>query len=716
MAAEPVKPAAAPGASAGDPRPITPAVTLSHAVTATLLVLSTSEEVAKRIESHLRNNGHPVRAAWVTDLEDMEDMIRRSPPDLVLCAGDVKNATPREAIALCNRLAPDLPMLLLGAQPFTVTDTVAALKLGARGLVTAADPRYLEHLEQICLRELGIHYQMRELRGTRARLADYESRHKKLVADTGDAVAHVQEGINTHANAAFAALLGHKSPESIESNPLMDFVAHDSHTSVKQFLKLFASGKTRPDQLLELAFSHTDGRSLPVAAHLTVGQDEEGRLLELMIRAATPAATVASAAVSVTGPGAGRIELLQALNDAIKSNVQMHRALLLVAVDGFPALEERLGYHDAEQTVAQLAELLKQRLGAKESLYRFSSSELALVVSRAKAAEFEALAETLRKDTAAQVFRSDAHEAHLAVTVVSYPISNRDQAEKVVVTVVREARTLSAQGGNRIAVLGPTAQATQAAQEELRRAEQVKKALQENRIKLAFQSIASLEGDERQHFDVLVRMVDETGNEVPARDFIPAAEKFGLITAVDRWVVSRALIVLAKRQNAKDGSALFVRISEQTLKDGETFYKWLAEALKARPLRKDELVFSIQEPLIETHVAKASALCKALKGLGAEIAVDYYGLGKNSAQVLNHVPAGFVRFHYSFTKDFNDPVLQKKMAELMEIAKQRKIRTIVGQVEDANAMARLWQLGVNYIQGFHIQAPEAVLLSTDLRA
>ncbi len=279
-----------------------PSTPLSHSATATLLVLSTGEEVAKRIESHLRNSGHPVRAAWVTDLEDMEDVIRRSPPDLMLCAGDVKNASPKAALELCNRLAPDLPMLLLGSQPFAVADTVAAFKLGARGLVTAVDPRYLEHLEQVCLRELAFHYQMRELRGTRARLADYESRHKKMVADTGDAVAHVQEGIITHANAAFASLLGYESPEAIESNPLMDFVAADSQVQVKQFLKLFASGKTKPDQLLELAFAHREGRSVPVAAHITLGQDDEGRLLELLIRSATPVAAtaVASPAAKLT--------------------------------------------------------------------------------------------------------------------------------------------------------------------------------------------------------------------------------------------------------------------------------------------------------------------------------------------------------------------------------------------------------------------------------
>jgi multidomain signaling protein FimX len=74
-----------------------------------------------------------------------------------------------------------------------------------------------------------------------------------------------------------------------------------------------------------------------------------------------------------------------------------------------------------------------------------------------------------------------------------------------------------------------------------------------------------------------------------------------------------------------------------------------------------------------------------------------------------------VRFHYSFTKDFKDPAIQDRLGTLMKVAKDRNVKTIVGQVEDANAMARLWQLGVNYIQGYHIQAPEAVLLATDVR-
>lgn len=688
--------------------------------TATLLVLSGGEELAKRIESHLRNSGHPVRAAWVTDLEDMEDAIRRGAPDLVLCQEGLPRASVKDVLTLCGRFSPDLPVLLLLNKAASLVDMVAAMRTGVRGVVMAGDTLQLQHLETVCLRELAIHRQLRELRSTKARLADYEARHEKLMAGTGDAVVHVQEGVVTHANGAFASLVGKASAAEIEGSPLMDLIAPEGAAPVKVFFKALAAGKVKNDQALELMLKGAGGAAQKVAGRVTLAQSAEGPLLELLIRApAAPAGAPAPApAPPPAAPAAGaanpgRLELLSSLNQAITANVQMHRALMLVMVDQFGTIEQRLGYNESELALAQLAELLRQRLGPKEPLYRLSTALVALLISRASTGEFETLGETLRSDIAAHVFKTNQYEAHLAATVVCYPLSSSDKPIEVVDNAVREVRKLSRDGGNRIAVMGPSAQAAQAAADEQRKADQIKKALSENRMKLAYQSIASLEGGDRHHFDVLARMLDEAGQEVPAKEFIPAAERYGLIVTIDRWVIAKALTVLAKRAGAADTSSLFVRLSEQSIREGDALYKWLSELLKQRPLKKEELVISIQEPIVESHVTKAKALSQALRGLGAEIAMDYFGVGSNSVKMLEHVAPHYVRFHYSFTKDFNNPALQKKMAELMSVAKQKNIKTIVGQVEDANAMARLWQLGVNYIQGFHIQAPEAVLLATD---
>jgi EAL domain-containing protein (putative c-di-GMP-specific phosphodiesterase class I)/GGDEF domain-containing protein/PAS domain-containing protein len=699
-----------------------------QAVTAKLLVLSAGEEIAKRIESHLRNAGRPVRCAWVTDLEDLEDGIRRGSPDLVLCQDGQPRATIRDVLGLCHKLQPDLPVLLLATKSFTMAETVAALRTGARALVFAGDALQLQHMEMICMRELSTHQHIRELRSTRAKLADYEARHEQLMASTGDAVLHVQEGIVTHVNAAFAALVGRKTPAELIGSPLLDLVTAENAPQIKQFLRGFAQGKGKVDPKLALVLSRPEGAPVKATANVSVGQADGDRLLELLIRSEAPAAAPpppqakaeAPAPPPAAPPGSqhlssDRLELFNILEQAIKANVQMHRALVLVMVDSFGAIEQRLGYHEAELALTQLHELIRQRLGPREPIFRFSTALMAVVVSRPSAADFETLAEVLRTDVAAHVFKTDNYDTHLAVTVVGYPLSRSDKSAAVVDAAVRETRQLSRDGGNRIAVLGAAAEQAQAAAEDQRKAEQIRKALQENRLKLAYQSIASLEGGETHHFDVLARMLDEAGQEVPAREFIPAAEKHGLIVAIDRWVISRALTVLAKRAGAADSSALFVRLSEQSIRDGEALYKWLSELLKQRPLRKGELVFTVQESVVENHVAKAKAYAEALRNIGAEIAMDKFGSTASSEKLIEHLDPNYVRFDYSFTKDFNDEKLQKRFADLMDVAKKRSVRTIVGQVEDANAMARLWQLGVNYIQGFHVQAPEAVLLASDVR-
>ena len=113
-----------------------------------------------------------------------------------------------------------------------------------------------------------------------------------------------------------------------------------------------------------------------------------------------------------------------------------------------------------------------------------------------------------------------------------------------------------------------------------------------------------------------------------------------------------------------------------------------------------------------TGKSETLALAQALEQLGVGLAIEHFGIGTHSSALLEQLPARFVKFHASYTRNFSDPATQRKMADLLSITRRRDIRTIASHVEDANVMARMWQLGINYIQGYHVQEPEAVLLST----
>lgn len=670
-----------------------------------VLVVSDSENVAKRIESHMRNAGYPVRAAWVTDLEDLEDVLTRGAPDLLLCADNMQNAPLRPVIELATRLCPDLPVLLL-TNRYTADASFAALAAGARDQVAYDDPRHMQHLEMACLRELTSHQNQRELRAARARLAEFELRHKQQIAESADAVAYVQEGIMADVNPAFAQLLGYAQPAELLSLPLMDLVCPDFQARVKEQVKLLNKGKVS-DKPVEFCLLKSDGSKLPVSAEFTLSRVNGDSFIELTIAAETKAAGAEMVS--------GRMDFLEALASRLQQGQpKLPTAAVFMAVDQFSAFEDRLGFRDAEETIIKLMDWVRTRLLPQDQLFRFSTGELAAIVSRQDVAHFEQLGESLCQESAKQIFATQGHEAQVTVSIAAYPFSGGEQATLIVNDIAREARKLAARGGKQSVVLGPTAKNTAAEREEQRKAGQVKKAIEENRLKLAYQSIASLEGDTRQHFDVLVRMMDETGHELQAGEFLPAAEKFGLMRVIDRWVTARVLKLISKRESSEAASSLFVKVSEDSLKDAEAFASWLVDTLKSRPLKPGELVFEFQELRLQNHIRKAKALTKALRDLGASIAIEHFGASTNSQQLLEHIPASYVKFHANFTHQFNDKEMFKKMAQLMESAKQRNMKTIVCHVEDANVMARLWQMGVNFIQGYHVQEPEVVLLSAEL--
>ena len=696
-----------------------------------LLVVGGSEEISKRIESFLRNGGHPLRCGWTDDLAEMEDVLQRSPPDVLLCDETHGAGKAEELIRRANQLRPDVPVLVIG-KSLSQDQVIAALSIGAKDLVSCEEQGQLRHLELVVLREFVGHYHLRTLRLLRERLLDFEQLHSKLLAGAADAIVRIHEGIISEVNPAFLRLMGYADDSELIAAPLIDFVAKEQQVRVKERLRVVLKGKHN-GEALEFDLQGKDDRPVPVSAQLILGNENGEKVIEMLVRSLAPVVALHNpvpAALDTTfgantipseGLGqrptrtalGGRVGFLKSISSP-GAEVDGPHGAMMILIDHFPALEERFGLTAAEQVVEQITTALKERLSPADALFSFSPSEIGVSFYRPTIADLEAVGEQIRRELSAMIFTTRDHEAQLTFSIVVHPLAGSEKPDQVVTEVVREARRLSEKGGNQSAVIGAAAKSSQNDREEARKAAMVKKAIEDNRLKLAYQSIASLEGDSRQHFDVLVRMMDENGKELHAGEFLPAAEKFGLMKNIDRWVLARCLAIIAKRGGGKEAPSLFVKVSEDSVKDAEGYVRWVSELLKTYPLKNEEFVFEIKESILQNHVRKAKGITQALSDLGAGIAIDHFGTSANSVQLIEHLPKiSYLKFHQSYTQKFNDKDLQRRMTQLMEIAKQKKIKTIVSHVEDANVMARLWQMGVNYIQGYHVQEPEVVLLASE---
>lgn len=660
-----------------------------------ILVLSEAENTAKRIENHLRNAGHPVRTLWSANIQELESLLTQNAPDLLLCAYSLPHAPFSEVLAQCQKLNPAMPVLLL-SHHYSSENTLMALDAGARDQVSYQDPRHLRHLELVCLRELSAYANFRKLQQTREQTAEVESRTKHLLSESTDAVASSSEGIITEVNPAFVRLLKYKNADALAGSPLMDLITPSFQARIKEHLKLLNKGKTDGTPV-ECSLQRADNSPLAVHVAFSLSRASGEPLVQLLIKAPKSAPTS-----EIAG---GRIPFMNRLKAAIEQPQTQPQAAALVTVDDFAALETRLGFADSEEAILKLMEWIRARLGPKEQLVRVSSGEVALIVERAQVSDIAQLCENFCRDINKEVFTTHHNEAHLSVSIAVYPFAAEEKADDVISELTREARKLSSSGGNKSIMLGTTAKKAEIAREEARQAAQIKKAIENNRLRLAYQSISSLEGDPRQHLDILLRIMDEQGKEIPAAQFIEIAEKFDLTQALDRWVTSTTLKSLAKRKPLDEQVTFFIKISEETLKDAEGFRTWLSGMLKSRPLKPGELVFSFPEARLQNHIRKAKALTKALRELGAGIAIDHFGKGVNAMQLIDHIPANFIRLDASFTRDFNNPDAHQAMLAIMEIAKLKSIKIIVSHVEDANVMARLWQMGVNFIQGYLVQEP-----------
>ena len=228
----------------------------------------------------------------------------------------------------------------------------------------------------------------------------------------------------------------------------------------------------------------------------------------------------------------------------------------------------------------------------------------------------------------------------------------------------------------------------------------------ENRFRLVQQPIASLQGEDPGMFDVLVRMIDPQGKEVLPSEFMAAAGRNDLLKNIDRWVVGASLSFAAQ----KSPQCLFVRLSRETVRDGG-FIEWLDNHLRSSRAKPQRLCFQVTEENAASYVPEVRALATALRERKFRFALDGFGSGRNSAGMLESVPLDFVKIDGTLVQGLaRDPQLQQRVRHLVEAARKIHVQTVAERVEDANTMAVLWQIGVQYIQGYFVNEPEEVVL------
>jgi diguanylate cyclase (GGDEF)-like protein/PAS domain S-box-containing protein len=672
-----------------------------------LIVLSSARDPVEAINSVLRRAGHPVHCTWIPAVRDLGDALTQINPELLIqVAGTAAELAP--AAGVRDQFAPAVPLLLL-APAIDEALIATAIERGARDVVTLASP---ERLKAVVLRELRVFRTERALDSTQKSAHDARNQLDVVLQRSNDAIVQVQEGIVTDANPAWHELYGVE--DGIAGQPVMDLFEESTHAALRGALAACQQGRWS-DHALRANALLNDGTVLPLEITLALGQHEGEASVRLVVPSRPREEHYLPAPVAPRPePAAGlmrRPELLEALAERLATpSPGGMRCLALVRIDKFAALERVVGATASEEVVTEVARLLKETLHPKEIAGRFAGVRFLVLLERGNEHDISAWSERVLARVQRHVMRISDKSVSVTCTIGLSVVSPGDpQLDAVIQDALESNRKGSARGGNQSVISDRADNDSRVMSYDQVWVKHIKAALMENRFRLVQQPIASLQGEDPGMFDVLVRMIDQQGKEVLPSEFMAAAGRNDLLKNIDRWVVGASLSFAAQ----KKPQCLFVRLSRETARDG-AFLEWLDNHLRNSRAEPQRLCFQVTEEGAASHVPEVKALAAALRERRFRFALEGFGSGRNSIGTLESVPLDFVKIDGTLVQGLaGDPELQQRVRLLVAAARKHGIQTIAERVEDANTMAVLWQVGVQYIQGYFVNEPEEVVLRAE---
>ncbi|SFR42897.1 diguanylate cyclase/phosphodiesterase [Marinobacter gudaonensis] len=674
-----------------------------------LLILDPSQNDAESLVSLLRNSGKATRAHRITSEEDLEETLKAGNWDLLLARDLEQEFSADAALAMIRRMDKDIPFILLTEQE-SRERTVAMMKAGAQDTVPF---EYTDMLVLVVNRELAALEERRRRRVLESHLREAEQRCQLLLESSKDAIAYINDGMHIYANQSYMEFLGYDDIDELICIPVLDTLTPESQEKYKEFMKAFAE-KGEDGMTLNCTARRSDDHELSVTMSVSAATYDGEACTQIVLQPEHSDAELEEKLRQISSQDLltglyNRQYLMDALAEAIGRAGKNNEtgALAYIALDNFMGMKSQVGIAGADLLLGDLANLLKEQAGDDLVLARLSDDAFSLLCQPCDEKTMANIAERVRKAVEDHLFDINGRTVQLTLSIgVAAITENSPKAEELMARAhVASAEVRKLEGhneGNGVVVYNP---ADFEDLDENNSVEAIQKALEENRFRLLFQPIINLRGEGEEHYEAFVRMLDKDDEEVSPYDFLPPMGPSDTAIKIDRWVILQTIKQLASHRSRGHDTRLFLNITAETLQD-KTFTPWLSVALKAARLPGDSLIFQIREGDANNYMKQAKEFAKTVHELHCKVSISQFGCALNPFNTLKHIDTDYVKIDGSFTEEIQKSEEAKnEVKEMVKSLQSNGKLTIIPLVENAGVLATLWQAGVNYIQGYYLQAP-----------
>jgi len=681
-----------------------------------LLILNDSASEAERLISMLQNAGRAVRATHAESEDALAKLLQEKVWDLMIALETSESVPPVSAIKVIRQQNKDIPIIILsereGSQP-----CVEGLKIGAADVVKMDED---QHLLLAMERELTNRNDREFRRVTERRFNDMVQRNQQLLDSSRDAIAFIQDGMFLYANESFAELLDYEDRDDLECMPLFDTVASEQHAELKEYIKNFVLTVDEAEtKSLDLILTRQDDQQIKVNFDVRKATYDDESCIQLVHGFRGKDAEALEAQIeeiknldSLTGLF-NKSYLLDSIKDAINKavNDDYNSVLFHIGIDNLQStVTEKVGVGAIDKTLTAIAEFTKGQVKKDDLLCRYADDSFVLLVKKINAVRAKERATELclaLRDKVVEVDDKTLHfNYHIGISIINETTTNVDTPIDQSLRALSEARELSeSEPDTTVALFEPKIEGDENAQ-MLR---VVESALGEGRFRLLFQPILSLRGASTEHYEVLLRMLDDNGEEISPTAFLDQAHGMGAMTRIDRWVILEASKTLGTHRKNGHDTQLILHLSKDSILD-DGLPAWLAVVFKTAELPSDSLIFQLNEVDINDHLTHAKKFISEVRKLGCGVSVNHFGCALSPFKLLDDIDANYIKIDGSFTQDIqnNEEGVQSLNSLVSELHQRDKI-TIVPYVESASLLSKLWQSGVHYIQGYYLQAPTSTM-------